>query len=174
MVHVEITVPTTPEQVFDVLADGWLFAAWVVGATHIRDVDEQWPGPGSVLHYSAGVWPFTVNDTTRVVSAEPPHMLELEAKLSPLGAAWIRLELVETVPGETQIRMYEHSERGLGTLVPNVLQELLLVPRNMESLSRLADIAVGKARRGSGIGIGARPGAEAHAEVKLNGHVPQN
>ncbi|MGQ4616520.1 SRPBCC family protein [Nocardia sp. R7R-8] len=174
MVHVEINVPTTAEQVFDVLADGWLFAAWVVGATHIRDVDDDWPGPGSMLHYSAGVWPFTVNDITQVVSVEPPHMLELEAKLSPLGAAWIRLELVDTGPGETQIRMYEHSERGLGTLVPNALQELLLVPRNMESLSRLADIAVGKARRAGHIATGAGTRAETHAEVKLNGHVPQN
>ncbi|MET9026694.1 SRPBCC family protein [Nocardia sp. NPDC004168] len=173
MVHVEITVPTTPEQVFSVLADGWLFAAWVVGATHIRDVDDEWPGVGASLHYSAGVWPFTVSDTTEVVSVDPPHMLELEAKLSPFGAAWIRLELVETATDETQIRMYEHAERGLGRLMPNALQELLLVPRNMESLSRLADIAIGKARRAGHAGIGVRAGTETHAEVKLNGHVPQ-
>ncbi|MGK8510195.1 SRPBCC family protein [Nocardia asiatica] len=172
MVHVEITVPTTPDQVFAVLSDGWLFCAWVVGATHIRDVDGEWPGVGSRLHYSAGVWPFTVNDTTQVVAVDPPHMLELEAELSPLGAAWIRLELVETTPGETQIRMYEHAERGFGTLVPNVLQEFLLVPRNKESLSRLADIAIGKARSAGRAGVG--PGAEAHAEVRLDGPVPQH
>ncbi|MBF6217113.1 SRPBCC family protein [Nocardia abscessus] len=170
MVHVEITVPTTPDEVFAVLADGWLFCAWVVGATHIRDVDDNWPAVGSKLHYSAGVWPITANDTTQVVAVNPPHVLELEAKLSPLGAAWIRLELVETAPEETQIRMYEHAERGLGILVPNVLQELLLVPRNKESLSRLADIAVGRARHKSGTAV--RAGAEPHAEVKLNGHLP--
>ncbi|WP_330228533.1 SRPBCC family protein [Nocardia sp. NBC_00508] len=147
MVHVEMTVPTTPEQVFDVLADGWLFSAWVVGATHIRDVDDDWPAIGAQLHYSAGVWPFTVDDITQVVSVDPPHMIELEAKLRPLGSAWIRLELVETPLSETEIRMYEHSKNGVGALIPTMVQELLLVPRNKESLSRLADIAVGKARR---------------------------
>lgn len=160
MVHVETTVPVTPEEIFAVLADGWLFSAWVVGATHIRDVDDDWPAVGSRLHYSAGVWPLTVDDTTEVVAAAPPRMLELEAKLSPLGSAWIRLELVATPTGETEVRMYEHSKHGLGALIPTVVQELLLVPRNKESLSRLADIAVGKARRaaaraevGSGIPV---------------------
>lgn len=174
MVHVEITVPTTPEQVFAVLSDGWLFCAWVVGATHIRDVDDEWPAAGSELRYSVGVWPFTAEDTTQVVSVDPPHMLELEAKFSPLGSAWIRLELVETVPGETEIRMYEHAKRGLGTLMPNVLQEVLLVPRNKESLSRLADIAVGKARQAAHAGTAVRAGAETHAEIKLDGNAPRS
>ncbi|MBF6339566.1 SRPBCC family protein [Nocardia abscessus] len=173
MVHVEITVPTTPEQVFAVLADGWLFSTWVVGATHIRDVDDDWPAVGTRLHYSVGVWPFTADDTTQVISVEPPHMLELEAKLSPLGSAWIRLELVETASGETEIRMYEHAKKGLGTMVPNVLQEILLVPRNKESLSRLADTAVGRARRSARAGTGARTGAEPRAEIGLDGNAPR-
>jgi len=32
-----------PESVFDVLSNGWLFAAWVVGAARTSDVDPQWP-----------------------------------------------------------------------------------------------------------------------------------
>ncbi|MGQ4598223.1 SRPBCC family protein [Nocardia sp. R6R-6] len=147
MVHVETIIPTSPERIFAILADGWLFSAWVVGATHIREVDDDWPAVGSKLHYSAGVWPLTVDDTTEVVAMAPPRMLELEAKLRPLGSAWIRLELVATASGDTEIRMYEHSKHGLGALIPTTVQELLLVPRNKESLSRLADIAVGKARR---------------------------
>ena len=30
----------TPQDVFDVLSDGWSYATWVVGAARIRDVDE--------------------------------------------------------------------------------------------------------------------------------------
>ena len=33
-----------PEDVFRVLADGWLYPSWVVGASRIRSV-EQLPGP---------------------------------------------------------------------------------------------------------------------------------
>ena len=43
-----------PDAVFRVLADGWLFPAWVVGASRMRDVDEQWPVPGAKLHHSFG------------------------------------------------------------------------------------------------------------------------
>jgi len=37
------------DQVFDILADGWLYPVWVVGASHLRDVDTGWPQPGSRL-----------------------------------------------------------------------------------------------------------------------------
>ena len=40
------TVNTTPDQVWDVLADGWLYPLWVVGATRMRDVDQDWPAVG--------------------------------------------------------------------------------------------------------------------------------
>ncbi|MEU7631402.1 SRPBCC family protein [Nocardia sp. NPDC049220] len=146
MVHVEMTVPTSAEQIFAVLSDGWLFAAWVVGASHIRAVDPDWPAVGSRLHYSVGMWPCTVDDSTQVSEVDPPHLLELEAKLRPLGAAWIRLELTETALDQTEVRMYEHIKRGPGIFVPDLFQEVLLLPRNKESLSRLADLAVGRSQ----------------------------
>ena len=34
-------VDATPDQVWQVLADGWLYPLWVVGASRMRDVDEQ-------------------------------------------------------------------------------------------------------------------------------------
>jgi hypothetical protein len=33
-------IDTTPDRIFAVLADGWTYASWVVGAAHIRDVDD--------------------------------------------------------------------------------------------------------------------------------------
>jgi hypothetical protein len=44
----------------------------------------------------------------------------------------------------------EQTLNGLGKLVPNVVQALLLRPRNAESLARLSDTAVGRARSASG------------------------
>jgi uncharacterized protein YndB with AHSA1/START domain len=40
-------VETTPDRVWEVLSDGWLFPLWVVGAARIRDVEETWPEVGS-------------------------------------------------------------------------------------------------------------------------------
>jgi hypothetical protein len=42
------------EDVFAVLADGWLFLVWVVGASLRRDVDDTWPAEGSELQHSFG------------------------------------------------------------------------------------------------------------------------
>ena len=39
-------VTASPERVFAELADGWTYVGWVVGATHVRDVDDTWPQPG--------------------------------------------------------------------------------------------------------------------------------
>ncbi|MFG1791894.1 SRPBCC family protein [Nocardia sp. NPDC049149] len=145
---VEITVDASAEQTFAVLADGWMYATWVVGASHIRDVDPGWPAVGTRIHHSVGTWPLTMSDTTKVHDVDPPRMLELEARLWPVGSAWIRLELVELAPQRTLVRMSERAISGLATLVPDPVQELLLVPRNKESLSRLADLVVGRSREG--------------------------
>ncbi|WP_028477708.1 SRPBCC family protein [Nocardia sp. CNY236] len=146
MAHVAITVPASPEQIFAVLADGWLFSTWVVGATHVRDVDDSWPAVGSRLHFQVGVWPFTMDDTAEVVMAKPPRRLEWEARVRPVGSALIRVGLWEMDSGKTHVHIYEHAVHGVGAVIPTRVQELLLVPYNKEALSRLADIAVGRAR----------------------------
>ncbi len=59
----------TPEQVWKVLSDGWLYPLWVVGATRMRDVDEGWPAVGTRLHHSVGSWPLMLDDTTEVLES---------------------------------------------------------------------------------------------------------
>ncbi|MFQ6392227.1 SRPBCC family protein [Nocardia sp. KC 131] len=146
MIEAEVTVPVGPERAFEVLADGWLYASWVVGASHIREVDAGWPEVGTRIHYSLGLWPVTVQDVTEVRAVDAPRMLELEARLWPVGSARIRLDLDRTAPGMTRIRMTEHAMSGPGQLVPNAVQGLLLKPRNQESLARLSDLIIGRAR----------------------------
>jgi uncharacterized protein YndB with AHSA1/START domain len=143
--EVSIRVPAAPAQVFAVLADGWSYAGWVVGASHIREVDAGWPAEGTRIHHSVGPWPLLVHDETAVRAVDAPRLLELDARLWPLGEARIRLELTEVQPGVTEVRMFEQAVRGPGRLLPKAVQALLLIPRNRESLRRLAAMAAGKA-----------------------------
>jgi hypothetical protein len=144
MVEVTMEAPVSPKALFDVLADGWSYAGWVVGASHIRDVDAGWPALGTRIHHSVGPWPLVVQDYTTVRAVEPLSMLELEARAWPFGEARIRVELTETRPNVTKIRMLEQAVRGPGRALPHAVQAMLLVPRNRESLRRLTDLAVGK------------------------------
>ncbi len=139
-----MTVRASPECVFAVLADGWTYAGWVVGASHIRDVDTGWPEPGALIHHSVGPWPLLINDVTKVHVVDSPRLLELDARAWPFGTARIRLELTENEPGSTEVRMFEEATRGPGRLLPKAAQAALLIPRNRESLRRLADLAVGR------------------------------
>lgn len=148
MEPVEITVPASVEDTFAVLADGWLYPLWVVGASHIRDVDPGWPAVGTRIHHSVGPWPLNLSDTTKVREVDPPRMIELEARLWPVGSAWIRLELTEITPDRTRISMFERAISGPAALVPDLVQTQVLAPRNKESLSRLADLVAGRAREG--------------------------
>lgn len=60
-----------PVEVWNILADEWLYGLWVVGTSRIRDVDRSWPSLDSLIHHSVGSWPLLINDTTSVVTAEP-------------------------------------------------------------------------------------------------------
>ncbi|MFD6398916.1 SRPBCC family protein [Nocardia sp. NPDC060249] len=144
MVQVTLRIQAPVEEVFAVLADGWLYASWVVGASHIRGVDDEWPQVGARIHHSVGPWPLTIQDTTAVRAVDPPFGIELDARLWPFGAAVVRLELRATGPAACEVVMSERAVRGPGRLLPHAVQTLVLTPRNRESLSRLADIAVGR------------------------------
>ena len=81
----------TPDDVFDVLADGWSFATWVVGAARIRDVSEGWPAEGTQIHHSVGGWPLLIDDTTTVRRSERPRLLELTVRAWPSGEGVVRI-----------------------------------------------------------------------------------
>jgi uncharacterized protein YndB with AHSA1/START domain len=146
MIEVRTTVPAPVDRVFAVLADGWSYAGWVVGAAHIREVDPGWPAVGTRIHHSVGAWPIAVRDVTTVRAVEPGRLLDMEARLWPIGAARVRLELTE-VPGGTEVAMFEEAIKGPTALLPAAAQALFLLPRNRESLRRLADLAVRKEGR---------------------------
>src|SRR4051794_41928963 len=78
-----------PDQVFQALSDPWLLPVWVVGATHIRDADANWPAPGSKVHHQVGAWPIALSDVTAVVECVEPERLVLQGRGHPLGEGHI-------------------------------------------------------------------------------------
>ncbi len=146
MAIVESTIEAGREDVFAVLADGWTYSDWVVGTAHIRAVDEGWPAPGSVLHHTAGPWPFSLRDRTVSQRCEPPELLVMSPHLWPLGEATVTITLEEREPGRTLVGIHEDFERGPLLWLRTTLNDLALHYRNRESLRRLGDLARRRAR----------------------------
>lgn len=135
----------TPQQVWDVLADGWLYPLFVVGASRMRAVDESWPAIGSRLHHSVGAWPVLVDDTTEVLAVEPRRHLLLLARAWPAGQAHVDITLRPS-NGQTIVTITEDATSGPGAYVPRPLRDAQLHVRNVETLRRLAFLAEGRAR----------------------------
>jgi len=129
-------IRASPQRIWAELSDGWNYASWVVGASHIRDVDEAWPEPGSRIHHAVGPWPLVIRDTTAVSEADASRRLLLQARMWPAGEAAIELRLEPDGEG-TAVTMTERLLAGPGRYV-GLLVEPLLVLRNAEALSRLA------------------------------------
>jgi|SRR3954447_8310903 len=133
-------VLATPQEVFDLLADGWRYPVWVVGASHVRAVEAGWPAVGTRIHHSSGSWPLLLKDETRVEVCEPPRRLVLLARGRPWGEARVDLTLTEQ-DGGTLVTLDEGPVSGPGKWADNRFTEALLRARNVETLSRLAAMA---------------------------------
>lgn len=129
-----------PDRVWEVLCDGWAYAGWVVGTSRIRRVEGEWPVEGSRLHHSVGSWPLLLDDETEVLESAAPNRLVLQARGRPFGEARVTIEIEASAQGSV-IRMLEDATHGPGRLLPKPLRQLLIVPRNRESLRRLVYLA---------------------------------
>ncbi|NHA67675.1 SRPBCC family protein [Phycicoccus sp. CMS6Z-2] len=144
--RVSRTVAAPASAVWDVIADGWQYSTWVVGTARVRDVDPQWPAPGSRLHHSVGPWPLTLSDSTSVESAEPPHRVVLTARGWPAGEARVEIEIVPDGPATCTVSIAEDASTGPARLVPLPVRQAGMLPRNRETLHRLALVAEGRHR----------------------------
>jgi hypothetical protein len=135
----------SPEQVFRVLSDGWLYPSWVVGASRMRGVDPDWPQAGAELQHSVGTWPALLNGTTSVVQWDPPRRMVMRARGWPVGEAQVTIQARPTADG-CLVRIDEEAVRGPGAAVPQFLTAPMLRLRNAETLHRLAYLAEGEAR----------------------------
>jgi len=137
----------TPEDVFDVLGDGWLFTTWVVGASRMRGAEPGWPAVGKRLHHSFGVWPFVIDDVTTSLVWDAPRRMVMQPKGWPLGEARVELT-VEPHPRGCKVTIVEDAVAGPTTYVPGFLLQPLVWIRNRETLRRLRWVATGRARNG--------------------------
>lgn len=138
-------ISATPEQVWSVLADGWLYPLFVVGASRMRDVDDTWPAVGSRLHHSVGTWPLLIDDTTEVLEVEEDRRIVLKARGWPAGEARVEISLRPTADA-TVVTIVENATAGPGALIPKPVQDVQLHLRNTETLRRLAFVAEGRTR----------------------------
>lgn len=139
MTEVQHVVAVPVPKVFAEIADGWAYAGWVVGAVHIRDVDLEWPEPGSKIHHKIGAWPIEIADETVSIECVPDRRLVLRARGWPLGEAIVELDLTSEADGRTRIRMREAPSAGPAAAIDNPGLRWLLRRRNLESLHRLGD-----------------------------------
>lgn len=137
----------TPEEVFAVMADGWLYPSWVVGASRMRSVDDAWPAEGAQLHHSFGVWPVLIDDTTEVREYDVPRRIVLRARGWPMGEARVVIEVRPSDDG-CVVRITEDAVAGAGAWIPRWILNPPLHLRNAETLQRLAFLAEGRAARG--------------------------
>jgi hypothetical protein len=142
---VKRVVDVPAASIWAVLADGGLYANWVVGASRIRDVDPDWPRAGARIHHSVGVWPALLDDSTSVLSVVAERELVLRARAWPAGEAMVRINLDPQGDGRTAVSMTEDAVAGPGRVVPQPARQALIVPRNREALLRLSLLAAGRA-----------------------------
>lgn len=127
----------SPDRVFDVLANGWSYSQWVVGASRVRDVTPNWPDAGAEIHHSVGAWPLLIDDLTTVVRSERPSLLELTVRAWPSGEGAVRITC-RARGQDTEVTMEEDAKKGPARLVPRIVRDLALDRRNREALTRLA------------------------------------
>ena len=134
-------MPVAPEAVWDVLADPFQYAHWVVGSKEIRAADADFPAQGTRFHHSVGIGPLTVRDHTEVVESARPRLLHLQAKARPLGTATVVMEITATAGG-TLVSMSERPDGLYSPLALNPLVHIATKLRNAESLRRLEALAL--------------------------------
>jgi hypothetical protein len=136
----------TPEDVFTVLSNGWLYPSWVVGASRVRDVDGTWPAENSSIHHSFGVWPVLIDDATTILEWDPPRHAMFKARGWPVGSARVVIDIERAETGCT-VTIHEDATEGPGQLIPKPVRTILIHVRNTESLQRLRYLAEGNADR---------------------------
>src|SRR3954471_18660562 len=131
MAIVQRTIMAPADRVFAVLADGWTYSDWVVGTSHIRDVDDDWPAVGARLHHRAGPWPLSLQDSSTVTEMTPDRRLRLQVGLWPLGEATVELVLEPVGPDRTRVVMREQFRAGPLRWLRNEIHDHLLHRRNV-------------------------------------------
>lgn len=139
-------IEASPDSVFDVLVDPETYPDWLVGAQHIRSVDEDWPSVGARFHHAIGVGPAAVPGSTSVLRCARPDELVLAAGMGPFGEAAVRFAL-EPAPEGTLVRFEELPVRGVARVLWRIARPVVSVGlwgRNAVSLASLSRVVASR------------------------------
>jgi hypothetical protein len=138
-------VSATVESVWEELADGWGYSAWVVGTIKIRAVDPGWPRPGSKLHHAVGAWPVMLKDETEVTTCDEHRRLVLQARGWPFGEAEVDVRVRADGAG-SWVEMREEPVSGPGAWLHNPALDKVGEWRLREMLVRFTQLVEGRRR----------------------------
>lgn len=127
-----------PQDVFDHLLDPWRYPEWLLGASTMRAVDDDWPEVGSSFHHRVGFGPVKVNDRSKIIEIDPPRRLVLHVKATPAVQGVVTFTVEPTAEGSV-LWLEEGPALRIGQLLRPVLDPATHV-RNKASLRNLADL----------------------------------
>lgn len=141
MSRVQRTMRCSRADVFAALLDPRTYPHWLVGARDIRDVDDDWPTPGSAFHHRVGlVGPLKVADHSKVLEIDEPELLSLEVRARPFGRGRSTFTLTEERMADGPATVVVLDEVPIGLIAPTrPLVDPLTTRRNRTSLAQLED-----------------------------------
>jgi uncharacterized protein YndB with AHSA1/START domain len=87
-------IAASTADVYAVLIDPRSYPSWLAGAKEIREVDADWPAPGSRFHHRVRFGPITVADSAEMIAAQPCQRIELAVRARPFVSAIVTFALV--------------------------------------------------------------------------------
>jgi hypothetical protein len=147
----EIDAP--PSEVFAVLSDPQTYPEWLLGAANIREVDHNWPSPGSKFHHTVGMRPLALADVSVVTDVEPDRSLDMNVRARPLVLAEVSFRIIGD--GDRCMVSFEEepSLRLIGNLVRPLIDPLTHL-RNHHSLRNLEQVVLRRRAGRTGVGAG--------------------
>ena len=135
-------------EVFDILVDPATYPSWLVGASDMRDIDDDWPSVGSRFHHRVGIRPLTIADSSEVLAIEPDRLLRLAVRARPLISAVVTFTVLGQ--GERCVVSFEEEPgpRAIGNLVRPIFDPITHM-RNHISLKRLDDVVASRTGDGN-------------------------
>ena len=136
---VKRSMDCTPEEVFEVLLDAYLYPDWVVGAKSIRRVDDEWPSVGAAFYHRVGAGAAEVKDKSEILELDSPRRLVLRTYARPAGIARVVLTASPNGNGAT-VAIDEQPEEGTRMRSFARFIDPAVHLRNVESLRRLEGV----------------------------------
>jgi uncharacterized protein YndB with AHSA1/START domain len=138
-----VRIPAPLEAVWATIIDPTSYPEWLIGADHMRDVDDAWPAVGARFHHTVGFGPLKVRDHSTLRAIEPMHRLVLGVRATVVVQAEVTFRLRQ-VGDETELELQEEPDNRAGELLRPVLDPMTH-GRNQLSLERLRDVVARRA-----------------------------